>query len=80
MGVQQPLELEAMVQGSTAAAASITGLVGSWAWEKWMLKLEVETGKKEDCCVEGVYEIVEEGRRCGAGWRTLNGWARKPVA
>jgi SAM-dependent methyltransferase len=79
MGVELPLELEAMVTGSTNAAASITGLIGSWAWEKWMLKLEMECGKSEDSLLEGVYNIVEEGRKCGAGWRNLSGWARKPL-
>jgi SAM-dependent methyltransferase len=79
MGVELPLELEAMVTGSTNAAASITGLVGSWAWEKWMLKLEMECGKSEDSLLEGVHNIIEEGRKCGAGWRNLNGWARKPL-
>jgi SAM-dependent methyltransferase len=79
MGVEIPLELEAMVTGSTDAAASVTGLVGSWAWEKWMLKLQMENGTAEENLLEGVYNIVEEGRKCGAGWRTLNGWARKPL-
>jgi SAM-dependent methyltransferase len=79
MGVELPLELEAMVTGSTNAAASITGLIGSWAWEKWMLKLEMECGKSEDSLLEGVYNIIEEGRKCGAGWRNLSGWARKPL-
>jgi SAM-dependent methyltransferase len=80
MGVEIPLELEAMVTGSTGAASSITGLVGSWAWEKWMLKLQMENGKSDKCLLEGVYNIIEEGRKCGAGWRSLNGWARKPLA
>lgn len=79
MGVERPLELEAMVQGSTADAASITGIVGSWAWEKWMLKLQMEIGVAEENLLEGVSEIVEEGRKSGAGWRGLNGWARKPM-
>jgi SAM-dependent methyltransferase len=79
MGVERPLELEAMVSGSTDAAASITGLVGSWAWEKWMLKLQMESGSPDEELLRGVFDIVEEGRKCGAGWRTLNGWARKPL-
>jgi SAM-dependent methyltransferase len=80
MGVEVPLELEAMVSGSTNAAATITGLRGGCAWEKWMLKLQVESGKNDDSLLEDVYNIIEEGRKCGAGWRTLNGWARKPLA
>jgi SAM-dependent methyltransferase len=80
VGVEVPLELEAIVSGSTNAAASITGMMGGWAWEKWMLKLQLESGKSDDSLLGGVYNIIEEGRKCGAGWRTLNGWARKPVA
>lgn len=78
-GVEVPLELEAMVSGSTGAAANITGLVGGCAWEKWMLKLKVESGKSDDS-LESVYHIIEEGRKCGAGWRSLRGWARKPLS
>ncbi|KAL9599984.1 MAG: hypothetical protein Q9219_003453 [cf. Caloplaca sp. 3 TL-2023] len=62
--------------GSTADAASITGLVGGWAWEQWMLKLQVEMGKGR--LLEGVAGVMEEGKSTGAGWRCLNGWARKP--
>ena len=62
--------------GSTANAASITGLVGSSAWEQWLLKLELEMGKKN--LLEGVGAMLEEGKGTGAGWRSLSGWARKP--
>ncbi|KAI4239975.1 MAG: hypothetical protein L6R40_005407 [Gallowayella cf. fulva] len=62
--------------GSTADAASITGLVGGWAWEQWMLKLQVEMGKEH--LLEGMAGVMEEGKLTGAGWRCLNGWARKP--
>ncbi|CAJ2513312.1 Uu.00g014310.m01.CDS01 [Anthostomella pinea] len=92
-GVERSLELEAMVQGSTAAAASVTGLAGGWSWERWLLRCEMEKVACEDRslnmfepadmreagkCLEGVHDVVEEGRRCGAGWRVLNGFARKP--
>ncbi|KAI4175284.1 MAG: hypothetical protein LQ343_001820 [Gyalolechia ehrenbergii] len=63
--------------GSTADAASITGLVGGWAWEQWMLKLQVEMGKEN--LLEGIAGVMEEGKSTGAGWRCLNGWARKPI-
>lgn len=79
LGVEVKLELEAMVTGSTDAAASVTGLMGSWAWEKWMLKLQMESGMPEAHLLDDVHTIIEEGRKCGAGWRTLNGWARKPM-
>ncbi|KAI9798975.1 MAG: hypothetical protein M1833_004328 [Piccolia ochrophora] len=42
------------MMGSTSGAANITGLVGSWAWEKWMLKLQMESGKNQDHLLEGV--------------------------
>lgn len=78
MGVEVKLELEAMVTGSTEGAASICGVVGGWAWEKWLLRCKVQTVGEEGK-VEGVQDIVEEGRRCGAGWRAVSGWARKPL-
>lgn len=74
MGVERRLVLEAVVQGSSADAASVAGLVGTWAWEKWLLRCG--DGESEDW---GVQDVVEEGRACGAGWRVLSGWARKPL-
>ncbi|KAI5865022.1 hypothetical protein GGS23DRAFT_404876 [Durotheca rogersii] len=92
-GIERPLELEAMVLGSTEAAASVTGLAGSWAWERWLLRCEAEKVACEGRlmleaaemrevgkCLDGVHEVIEEGRRCGAGFRFLNGYARKPLA
>lgn len=63
--------------GSTADAASVAGLVGSWAWEHWMLKLQMEMGKEQ--LLQGVGSVLEEGKFSGAGWRCLSGWARKPT-
>ncbi|MCJ1460047.1 hypothetical protein MMC28_010426 [Mycoblastus sanguinarius] len=63
--------------GSTADAASMSGLVGSWAWEQWMLKLQLEMGQEH--LLEGVGAVLEEGKFTGAGWRCLSGWARKPM-
>lgn len=79
LGVERKMELEAMVQGNTADAASVCGVVGGWAWEKWLLRAKVQTSGPE-ATVEGVQDIIEEGRGCGAGWRTVSGWARKPLA
>lgn len=62
--------------GSTADAANIAGLLGSWAWEQWVLKLQKEMGKEQ--LLEGVGAVLEEGKFTGAGWRCLSGWARKP--
>ena len=78
MGVEVKLELEAMVTGNTESAASVCGIIGGWAWEKWLLRCRVQTVGDEGT-LEGVQDIVEEGRACGAGWRTINGWARKPL-
>ena len=63
--------------GSTADAACMSGLVGSWAWEQWMVRLGIEMGK--EVLLEGVGNVLEEGKTTGAGWRCLSGWARKPV-
>ena len=65
--------------GCTADAANIAGLVGGWMWEQWMLKLQMEMGKGKERLLEGVPGVMEEGRNCGAGWRCLSGWARKPI-
>ncbi|KAL9030509.1 MAG: hypothetical protein Q9196_001378 [Gyalolechia fulgens] len=74
---QQATEAVQGPVGSTADAASITGLVGGWAWEQWLLKLQVEMGKEN--LLEGIAGLMEEGKSTGAGWRCLNGWARKPL-
>ncbi|KAI1770899.1 hypothetical protein F4818DRAFT_431426 [Hypoxylon cercidicola] len=98
-GAERPLVLEAMVTGSTEAAASVTGLAGSWAWERWLLRCEMEKVASEGRlgnflemeaeapenmreagkCLDGVHEVIEEGRRCGAAFRALTGYARKPT-
>lgn len=66
-------------EGSTADASHISGLVGSWTWERWMLKLHKEMGREGDRLLEGVPAALEEGSRSGASWRYLSGWARKPM-
>ncbi|ESZ98570.1 hypothetical protein SBOR_1020 [Sclerotinia borealis F-4128] len=76
--VGDPLEMEAIVSGSTGDAACVTGLVGGWAWEKWLLRCRVQTLGDEGT-LEGVQNLIEEGKACGAGWRSVNGWARKPL-
>lgn len=73
---KQALEAVQGPVGSTADVASITGLVGGWAWEQWMLKLQMEMGKEK--LLDGIAGVMEEGKSTGAGWRCLNGWARKP--
>lgn len=78
MGVEVKLELEAMVSGSTENAANVCGVVGGWAWEKWLLRYKIQSEGSEGK-LEGIQGIIEEGRACGAGWRTVNGWARKPL-
>lgn len=74
---RQALEAVQGPVGSTADAANITGLVGGWAWEQWMLKLQIEMGKER--LLDGIAGVMEEGKSTGAGWRCLNGWARKPM-
>ncbi|CAG5171770.1 uncharacterized protein ALTATR162_LOCUS7374 [Alternaria atra] len=65
------------VFGTTMDAAMLTGVVGSWAWERWLLRLQMEMGKDEEKLLEGVVNVLEEGAQGHAGWRTLTGWARK---
>jgi SAM-dependent methyltransferase len=74
-----PLAQASELEGSTADASHISGLVGSWAWERWMLKLHREMGREGDLLLEGVPAALEEGSRLGASWRYLSGWARKPM-
>ncbi|KAH7087188.1 hypothetical protein FB567DRAFT_61333 [Paraphoma chrysanthemicola] len=68
---------DAPVFGTTIDAAMLTGIVGSWAWEKWLLKLQKEMGKDEEKLLEGVVQMLEEGAQTNAAWRTLTGYARK---
>lgn len=64
--------------GSTADIASLTGLIGGWIWEQWLLKFQLETGRERETLLEGVGGVFDEGRKCGAGWTCLSGWAMKP--
>lgn len=62
--------------------AALASMVGSIAWERWMLKLQVEQGREQTKLLEGVAEALEavgrEGREGGAvGWRMCVGCARK---
>ncbi|KAF7589706.1 hypothetical protein BBP40_003953 [Aspergillus hancockii] len=64
--------------GSTADVASITGLFGGWIWEQWLLKLQIEMGREQGKLLEGIGNVFDEGRKNGAGWTCLSGWAMKP--
>lgn len=64
-------------EGSTAEASQLSGMIGAWAWEKWLLKMAVETGKDEERLLAQVAGAMDEGAECGAAWRYLSGWARK---
>jgi SAM-dependent methyltransferase len=64
--------------GSTGDVADVSGLLGGWMWEQWMLKLQMEMGREKGKLLEGVAAVLEEGRGVGSGWRALSGWARKP--
>jgi len=67
------------VAGTTVDASLISGMVGSWAWERWMLRLHREMGRDEERLLDGVQATLEEGAITGASWRYLSGWARKPL-
>lgn len=64
--------------GSTADIASLSGLFGGWMWEQWLLKLQMEMGRDGDRLLEGIGSVFDEGRKNGAGWTCLSGWAMKP--
>ena len=68
---------EPPVTGSTKDVRAVTGIVGARMWEQWMLKLNSETGRSDERCLEGVAKALEEGGKGNAGWRCLVGWARK---
>ncbi|KAJ5765998.1 uncharacterized protein N7511_003614 [Penicillium nucicola] len=79
--VQSQIEEYEAVQGpigSTADTASITGLIGGWMWESWLVKLRAEMGRERSKLLEGVGAVFDEGRKNGAGWTCLSGWAMKP--
>ncbi|KAJ5091078.1 hypothetical protein NUU61_005948 [Penicillium alfredii] len=64
--------------GSTGDIANVTGLLGGWMWEQWLLKLRMEMGRERAQLLEGVGPLFDEGRKSGAGWTCLSGWAMKP--
>lgn len=64
--------------GSTGDIASITGLLGSWMWEQWLVQLRMEMGRERSKLLEGFGALFDEGRKNGAGWTCLSGWAMKP--
>lgn len=64
--------------GSTGDVANLTGLLGGWMWEQWLVKLRMEMGQERGQLLEGVGAIFDEGRKNGAGWTCLSGWAMKP--
>jgi len=63
--------------GTTLDAAMLTGMVGSWAWERWLLRLQMEMGKDEEKLLEGVVQMLDESGQNNAAWRCLTGYARK---
>ncbi|KAL7932625.1 hypothetical protein V8C35DRAFT_306235 [Trichoderma chlorosporum] len=90
----QVCQMDAMVTGSTDDIASVCHIAGGWSWERWLLRCETEKAagelrladtvtaspaiKEAGKCLEGVHAVMEEGRNCRAGFRMLNGYARKP--
>jgi SAM-dependent methyltransferase len=64
--------------GSTGDIASMTGLLGGWMWEQWLVQLRFEMGRERAKLLEGLGAVFDEGRKNGAGWTCLSGWAMKP--
>lgn len=89
-------QMEAMTMGSTDSIASVCSILGGWSWERWLLRCEMEkvagelrlvdtvtaseSMKEAAKSLDGVHAVMEEGRNCKAGYRMLNGYARKPKA
>jgi SAM-dependent methyltransferase len=87
-------QMDAMVMGSTDDIANVCSIAGGWSWERWLLRCEMEKVagelrlvdtvtaspaiKEAGKCLEGIHAVMEEGRNCRAGFRMLNGYARKP--
>ncbi|KOS21059.1 hypothetical protein ESCO_004342 [Escovopsis weberi] len=85
---------EEEVMGSTDNIANICSIAAGWNWERWLLRCEMEkvagelrladtvtagpAMKEAGECLVGVNAVIEEGRNCRAGFRMLNGYARKP--
>ncbi|KAK6348441.1 hypothetical protein TWF718_006235 [Orbilia javanica] len=70
-----------IVKGNTADVAALTGIVGTWRWEEWMVKID---GERENPAwkkglVNGITATLEESRENGSGLRCLVGWTRKPT-
>ncbi|KEF57432.1 uncharacterized protein A1O9_05349 [Exophiala aquamarina CBS 119918] len=78
--VKQYMDVEAVQGpvGTTEDVADLTGLLGAWLWEEWLVKVRSESGREQSRWLEGVDEVIEEGREHGSGWKMLVGWARKP--
>ncbi|KAH8690664.1 hypothetical protein BGW36DRAFT_389142 [Talaromyces proteolyticus] len=64
--------------GSTADVASMTGLLGGWMWEQWLLRLQMEMGREHKDLLKGIGAVFDEGRKKNSGWTCLCGWAMKP--
>ena len=73
----QAIATSSVPMGSTSAITDLTGMVGAWSWERWMLKLHAEMGKDEHRLLENIGAALDEGGNAGSGWRCLTGWARK---
>ncbi|KAK6369326.1 hypothetical protein LTS17_009668 [Exophiala oligosperma] len=78
--VKQYMDVEAVQGpvGSTEDVADLTGLLGARMWEEWLVKVRAESGREQARWLEGVDEMIEEGKEHGSGWKVLIGWAKKP--
>lgn len=78
--VGQYMDVEAVQGpvGSVEDVADLTGLLGARMWEEWLVKVRAESGREQSRWLEGVNEVIQEGKENGSGWKLLIGWARKP--
>lgn len=68
-------------KGSTESVAPVAGLLGSWVWERWMLKTSAEAEENSDwrLALDTIGSVLDEGRDMKSGWRSMFGWARKQL-
>jgi SAM-dependent methyltransferase len=64
--------------GSMGAVADLVGVLGQRMWEEWVVKLRMEAGWARSRLLEGIDEVLQEGKEAGSGWRVCVGFCRKP--
>lgn len=64
--------------GSGEKTADVAALLAGRMWEEWIVKVRMEQGRERARLLEGIDEVLQEGKEEGSGWRVLVGWCVKP--